>query len=348
MRAIWSRSRIAAPAARPIHAGRSADLVRALPARPGERSPAARRHERAAAAQDLRGARVSGDAPGMSRREARAAGRRVARDARHAIGAGRLHPGAPAGPRRRRQGRPLHRDRAPSRVPLHCGPASLRGARRGCGATDREPCPARPRSRARRIRAIRTALAVPTASAAVPCVLTPEQTEGPYYIASEPFRSDVTEDRVGLPLLLHLRVLDATTCKRIEGATVEIWHCDAGGNYSGFSAESDRTLLRGQQTTNGAGRATCETIYPGWYMGRTIHIHVKVHVGGAVVHTGQLYFNDAITDAVYVKAPYAARGARNTTNATDGIYASGGARSTLRLSKRRQGYRGKMILGVHP
>jgi len=199
----------------------------------------------------------------------------------------------------------------------------------------------------RRVRAIRSAFAVPTASAAVPCVLTPEQTEGPYYIASEPFRSDVTEDRVGLPLVLHLRVLDATTCKRIEGATVEIWHCDAGGNYSGFSSGSDRTFLRGQQTTNGAGRATFETIYPGWYMGRTTHIHVKVHVGGTVVHTGQLYFNDAITDAVYAKAPYTARGARDTTNATDGIYAGGGARSTLRLRKREQGYRGKMVLGVH-
>jgi len=192
-----------------------------------------------------------------------------------------------------------------------------------------------------------SAFAVPTASAAVPCVLTPEQTEGPYYIASEPFRSDVTEDRVGLPLVLHLRVLDATTCKRIEGATVEIWHCDAGGNYSGFSSGSDRTFLRGQQTTNGAGRATFETIYPGWYMGRTTHIHVKVHVGGTVVHTGQLYFNDAITDAVYAKAPYTAHGARDTTNATDGIYAGGGARSTLRLRKREQGYRGKMVLGVH-
>jgi len=178
-------------------------------------------------------------------------------------------------------------------------------------------------------------------------VLTPEQTEGPYYIASEPFRSDVTEDRVGLPLLLHLRVLEATTCKRIEGATVEIWHCDAGGNYSGFSSGSDRTFLRGQQTTNGAGRVTFETIYPGWYMGRTAHIHVKVHAGGTVVHTGQLYFQDAITDAVYAKAPYAAHGARDTTNATDGIYAKGGARSMLRLRERHQGYRGKMVLGVH-
>ena len=191
-----------------------------------------------------------------------------------------------------------------------------------------------------------SAFAVPTASAAVPCVLTPEQTEGPYYIASEPFRSDVTEDRVGLPLVLHLRVLDAITCKRIEGATAEIWHCDAGGNYSGFSSGSDSTFLRGQQTTDGAGRATFETIYPGWYRGRTTHIHVKVHVGGTVVHTGQLYFDDAITDAVYAQEPYAAHGARHTTNATDTIYADGGARSTLELRKREDGYRGKIVLGV--
>jgi len=167
-------------------------------------------------------------------------------------------------------------------------------------------------SRAAR-RAIRSAFAVRPASAASTCVLAPEETEGPYYIANEPFRSDITEDHPGLPLVIRFRVRSATTCKRIAGATVEIWHADAGGNYSGINGAST-TFLRGQQTTNGVGRAEFTTIYPGWYMGRTAHIHVKVHVGGTVVHTGQLYFDDTITDALWsavaAEAPQAGKEGR--------------------------------------
>ena len=201
-------------------------------------------------------------------------------------------------------------------------------------------------SRAAR-RAIRSAFAVRPASAASTCVLAPEETEGPYYIANEPFRSDITEDHPGLPLVIRFRVRSATTCKRIAGATVEIWHADAGGNYYGINGAST-TFLRGQQTTNGVGRAEFTTIYPGWYMGRTAHIHVKVHVGGTVVHTGQLYFDDTITDAVYAQAPYAAHGRRDTTNASDGIYARGGAQSLLKLRKRgkKGGYAARNTLAV--
>jgi hypothetical protein len=75
--------------------------------------------------------------------------------------------------------------------------------------------------------------------------------------------------------------------------------------------------------------ATFTTIYPGWYRGRTTHIHVKVHVGGGVVHTGQLYCDDTLTDVVYRQAPYDSRPARDTRNADDGIYRSGGASSML-------------------
>ncbi len=184
-----------------------------------------------------------------------------------------------------------------------------------------------------------------SASAATVCVLSPEQLEGPFYVAGEPFRSDVTEGHPGVSLRLRLRVRDATRCRRIKDATVEIWHTDAAGAYSGVGGAST-TFMRGQQTTNAAGRAVFTTIYPGWYPGRTTHIHVKVHVGGTVVHTGQLYFDDAITDAVYALEPYAARGSRDTTNADDIIYASGGAESMLALRRRRGGYTARIILVV--
>src|SRR6476659_2881644 len=128
------------------------------------------------------------------------------------------------------------------------------------------------------------------------CVLAPEQTEGPYYINDHLVRSDITDGRKGVPLSLRLQVLDATSCKPIKGATVELWHADGGGNYSGFSTPG--TYLRGGQRSNSAGNVSFKTIYPGWYQGRTTHIHVKVHVGGKVVHTGQLYFPDALTASI--------------------------------------------------
>ena len=65
--------------------------------------------------------------------------------------------------------------------------------------------------------------------------------------------------------------------------------------------------MRGIQRTDARGLARFDTVYPGWYTGRTVHIHVKVHVGGNVIHTGQLFFNDALTDVAFRKAPYSAR-----------------------------------------
>ena len=186
------------------------------------------------------------------------------------------------------------------------------------------------------------------ASGAVKCVLTPEQTEGPYYIPNEKVRRNITEGRRGVPLMLRATVVDASTCKPIKGAAVDIWHCDAGGIYSGFGqGASNRTFMRGMQRTNLNGLALLKTIYPGWYQGRTVHIHVKVHVGGNVVHTGQLYFPDTLTDKVYRKAPYKARPGRTTRNANDFVYANGGKNSLLSMrSDGAGGYVAAITMGV--
>jgi protocatechuate 3,4-dioxygenase beta subunit len=176
-------------------------------------------------------------------------------------------------------------------------------------------------------------------AASVSCILTPEQTEGPYYIAGEKLRRNITDGRPGAPLLLRALVVDATTCRPIKNAAVDIWHADAGGVYSGFGAgASNRTFMRGIQRTNAKGLALFRTVYPGWYQGRTVHIHVKVHVGGNVVHTGQLYFSDALTDAVYRRAPYSSRPNRDTRNANDGIFRNGGSRSLLSVKKNSEGF----------
>ncbi|HEU5064402.1 MAG TPA: intradiol ring-cleavage dioxygenase [Gaiellaceae bacterium] len=181
----------------------------------------------------------------------------------------------------------------------------------------------------------------------VTCVLTPEQTEGPYYIAGEKVRRNIAEGRPGTPLTLRMTVVESRTCKPIKGATVDIWHCDASGAYSGFGAgRSSRTFMRGIQRTNASGVAIFKTVYPGWYPGRTVHIHVKVHVRGNVVHTGQLYFSDRVTDAVYRRAPYSGRPNRETRNADDSLFRNGGRRSLLRLQRSAAGYIGSIKMGV--
>jgi protocatechuate 3,4-dioxygenase beta subunit len=187
------------------------------------------------------------------------------------------------------------------------------------------------------------------ASGKVTCVLMPEQTEGPYYIDGEKLRRNITEGRPGTPLELRATVVNAATCKPISNAVVDIWHCDAGGVYSGFgNAASNRTFMRGLQRTNAKGVAVFRTVYPGWYPGRTVHIHVKVHVGGNVLHTGQLYFPDTVTDAVYRKAPYSRRPNRNTRNTDDAIYRNGGKRSQVRVRKNATGlYVASITMGVN-
>jgi protocatechuate 3,4-dioxygenase beta subunit len=187
------------------------------------------------------------------------------------------------------------------------------------------------------------------ASGAVSCVLTPEQTEGPYYISNEAVRRNITEGRPGTPLLLRAFVVDASTCKPIKSAAVDIWHADAGGVYSGFgSGAASRTFMRGIQRTNAKGLALFRTVYPGWYRGRTVHIHVKVHLGGNIVHTGQLYFPDTLTDAVYRKQPYSARPNRDVRNAADAIFRNGGSKSLLSVKKNSAGaYVATIMMGVH-
>jgi protocatechuate 3,4-dioxygenase beta subunit len=184
------------------------------------------------------------------------------------------------------------------------------------------------------------------ANGAVKCVLTPELTEGPYYIAGEHVRRNITDGYPGTALALHLTVLDASSCKPIKGAAVDVWHADAAGDYSGLNGSST-TFMRGIQRTNANGLAVFHTVYPGWYTGRTVHIHVKVHVGGSVVHTGQLFFNDSLTDRVYKRSPYNTRGSRDTRNAQDSIYRNGGKKGLLSVHKHGSGYVGAIAMGVH-
>jgi hypothetical protein len=185
-------------------------------------------------------------------------------------------------------------------------------------------------------------------SGVVSCVLAPELTEGPYYVDGEKLRRDITEGKSGVPLRLGLTVVNASSCKTVRNAAVDIWHCDALGVYSGAVASNPGTnFLRGVQRTNARGVATFDTIYPGFYPGRAVHVHVKVHVAGNVVHTGQLFFPARVTNAVYRRTPYSTHGATpDTLNAADSIFRNGGSKGMLTLAKSGAGYVGSIAMGV--
>lgn len=181
------------------------------------------------------------------------------------------------------------------------------------------------------------------------CVLTPAGTEGPYYLDLDLMRADLSEGRAGVPLRMALTVVDAETCQAIPGAAVDVWHADPDGTYSGTESHGTvgETYLRGVQLTDADGLAGFDTLYPGWYSGRTVHIHIKVHVDGDTVHTGQLYFPEEINSAVAEVEEYARHGGRDTANDDDMFYPSTGAGSTLDLSgSPEQGFTASMVVGV--
>ena len=177
------------------------------------------------------------------------------------------------------------------------------------------------------------------------CTLSRELTEGPYWIDTDLTRRDITEGRAGVPLRLVLTVQDVSTCRALAGADVEIWHADAAGEYSGFDGARTATrYLRGHQRAGANGRVVFDTIYPGWYRGRTPHIHLKVHVAGDEVHTGQLFFRDSVSAAVTPRATTGRAARPRPSNAEDTIYE---AASRLALRRRRAGgYLGRMALNV--
>jgi protocatechuate 3,4-dioxygenase beta subunit len=166
------------------------------------------------------------------------------------------------------------------------------------------------------------------------CVLTAQQTEGPYYFNADQVRRDITEGRPGVPLRLVVYVVNAsnlTACEPLPNAVVDIWHCDADGLYSGYGGQGDHRdidttgedFMRGIQVTDTLGRAEFATVYPGWYRGRTTHIHFTIHVDSTRVATSQWYFPEDVNTQVSTLSPYNVRGQNPTTNSRDGI--SGGA-----------------------
>ena len=191
------------------------------------------------------------------------------------------------------------------------------------------------------------------ATEAIACVVRPAMTEGPYFVDEMLNRSDIRIDTAddsvseGRLLLLNFRVqqIDGSGCVPLAGVQVDVWHCDAEGVYSDVSERgfdtTGHTFLRGYQVTDANGLATFATIYPGWYSGRTVHIHYKIRTDPAASEgyefTSQLFFDDALSDQVFANAPYNAKGQRNTLNSNDGIF-QGGDQTVLTLAPLDDGF----------
>jgi protocatechuate 3,4-dioxygenase beta subunit len=201
-----------------------------------------------------------------------------------------------------------------------------------------------------------------TAPASRSCIATPAQTEGPYFVDERLNRSDIRSDpadgsvREGVSLLLRFAVsaVGAGECSPVAGAIVDVWHCDALGVYSDARDAQFSTVgkkfLRGYQVTGRDGTATFKTIYPGFYPGRAVHVHFKVRTasqsGQAHEFTSQLYFDDAVSERIFTRAPYSRNRGRQMRNASDGIFRHDGERLLLPVTQSGDGYAGSFHVGL--
>ncbi|KAH8685352.1 Intradiol ring-cleavage dioxygenase [Ilyonectria robusta] len=173
------------------------------------------------------------------------------------------------------------------------------------------------------------------------CVLTPEVTQGPYYVAGEYVRENIVEDQGGLDIVLDYQVIDVDTCEPIPDVYLEMWHCNSTGVYSGIVSSGngdssdetniDNTWLRGIQLTDDDGVAQFESVFPGHYTSRATHIHIMIHTNATLLanqtlgmdnyasHVGQAFFDQDLITEVELLAPYNTNTQELTTNAEDSI-----------------------------
>jgi protocatechuate 3,4-dioxygenase beta subunit len=186
------------------------------------------------------------------------------------------------------------------------------------------------------------------AGSALDCIVRPELKIGPYFVDNQLNRSDIRFEpadssiKAGALLTLNIGVFAVTSgrCIPLEGAQLDVWHCDAQGIYSGIKGwPFDTTgliFLRGYQLTDPKGQVQFKTIFPGWYSGRTVHIHVMIRTttaeGQYYEFVSQLFFSDTLTDRIHALKPYVRKEPRNTRNSADSVYAKGGYQLLLNVT----------------
>ncbi|KAF2087561.1 aromatic compound dioxygenase [Saccharata proteae CBS 121410] len=172
------------------------------------------------------------------------------------------------------------------------------------------------------------------------CILSPEVTEGPYYVSGETVRSNVIDGQDGVPLYVDIQVVDSITCEPLSNVAIDFWHCNSTGVYGGVVASNNgneadtanlqNKMLRGIQYSDEEGVLGFETIVPGHYTGRTNHIHVLSQLNsttlpngtvtaGQISHVGQLFFDQSLLSLVEAVEPYASNTQVQLLNSEDSI-----------------------------
>jgi protocatechuate 3,4-dioxygenase beta subunit len=165
-------------------------------------------------------------------------------------------------------------------------------------------------------------------SSAADCTVTNAETAGPFPTKnpSTVAYSDIRLDRKGVELKLNISIKNkASGCGALKDALVDIWHCDADGNYSEYSGSANAHFLRGRQTTDANGLTKFITVFPGWYPGRATHIHVHVfNSAGKSLLVSQIAFPKEVCDNVFKNATdFYKKGTQDTSNERDGIFRDG-------------------------
>lgn len=166
------------------------------------------------------------------------------------------------------------------------------------------------------------------------CSVTNSETEGPFPTKSPASyaTTNIVSDRTGTPLTIKVYIRNVNaSCAVIKGAIVDIWHCDAAGNYSQYGGTQMQStnytsvnFLRGRQTTDTNGMAAWTSIYPGWYSSRAPHIHVHVYnSAGTSLLVTQIAFPEDVSKVVYAQGVYASKGQADTSNAKDNVFGDG-------------------------
>ena len=188
------------------------------------------------------------------------------------------------------------------------------------------------------------------------CFLMPDVVDGPYYVSKAIPRRDIAQGRPGIALDMKVRIVD-TACRPIVGARVDSWQADAQGIYSGYAQQGDdlqastigQDYLRGTQMTDVDGWVLFQSIFPGWYRGRTAHVHFKIYIGGRTRLTAQMYFPDALNEFIYTQVPgYTRALTRDTVNVADWILAEGTHRSMANIREEADRYVASITFGVDP
>jgi protocatechuate 3,4-dioxygenase beta subunit len=188
------------------------------------------------------------------------------------------------------------------------------------------------------------------------CILTPAATPGPFYFDPKLQRADITEGHPGAPLRMRFFVMDAANCTPISGARVDVWHTRADGYYSGYPGQGDRrnvdtsggTFMRGTQFADARGEANFRSVYPGWYAGRTVHVHFKIFIDDKDMLTGQMYFPDALSQYIFANVgAYSRKIPRTTFNGNDELALSDTTRGGFcDIREQADHYLATLVVGV--